>query len=89
MEQQKEIEALRALIALLWKQVEEATVVAETLRELLQQHGVLSSGEIETKLAEGRQIQTVAMLKALEKGVEVSWQDALRRFLEGFDGPKQ
>jgi hypothetical protein len=86
---QKEIAALKALVGVLWRRVDEATAVADTLRQLLLRHGVLPAEEIDAMLAEARKVQTDSMLKALAKGVETYREDTLRRLLEGFRGPKQ
>ena len=88
MDEHAEIEALKALVGLLWRQVEQATLTAETLRELLQQHGTLTSVEIEAKLAEGRAIQQASMIKTFRKGLDAYQQEMLRRILERYEGPE-
>ena len=87
MDQQKHIEALETVVGHLWKRVEEAILIAETLRELLEQREVLSSAEIEGVLAKGRLAQQAGMLKAFERGLEAFEQDVWRRVLEGLKGP--
>jgi len=91
MDQKTEIEGLRTLVGLLWKRVDDLTVLAETLRELLQQKRVLSDAEIEAKLVEGRTIQAQSMLKVFQKALPAFEEHAWRQILEKVDpkGPKQ
>ena len=85
----EEIEALKTLCAFLWKRSQEAVVLIETLRTLLEQRGVFSADEFDALHAEIQLFQAGEALKVFGQAVENAHNEWLRQLLASLQGPKQ
>ena len=84
-----ELEALKVLFGLLWKNVDRALVSAETVQTLLERHGVVSRAEYETLYRELERTNHVRMLKMWSAALKDFDAAATRRLLEQIDGEPQ
>jgi len=84
-----DIKGLNDLCRYLFARVWDAQIEIETLVQLLQAHEVFSQEEYEVLKAKNKRDWNDSMRATLLRSADASQSEAIRRFLEGYEGPTQ